>query len=126
MSLYVFIRIIHSSCAVLSLLGFAWRGLQKVIKGQVPEHFVVKVLPHIVDTVLLLSAIVLVVMSGQYPFVSPWVSAKVLALLIYISLGILLMRWRGASSARPVIYALTLLCGLYMITVAITKNPMPF
>ena len=126
MSLYVIIRIIHSSCALLSVLGFAGRGYLKVSKDEVPQKFVFKVLPHIVDTVLLVSAIVLVVMSGQYPFVSPWVTAKVLTLLVYITLGILLMRLKLEKAARVAIYALSLLCGGYMIMVAVSKNPIPF
>ena len=90
MSLYVLIRIVHSSCALLSISGFAVRGYLKVRADHVPQSFTFKVLPHIVDTVLLISAILLVIMSRQYPFVSPWVTAKVVTLLVYISGGILL------------------------------------
>ena len=124
--MYLTIKIIHASCAILSILGFAGRGFLKVSKGEVPPKFVFKVLPHIVDTVLLLSAITLVVMSGQYPFVSPWVTAKVLVLVAYIVLGILLMRLDLSKQGRGALYATTLLCGIYMIMVAITKNPLPW
>ena len=125
MSLYIIIRIIHSSCALLSVAGFAGRGYLKFSTGEVPQKFAFKVLPHIVDTVLLLSAIVLVILSGQYPFSSPWVTAKVLTLVVYIALGILLMRLNTDKSVRGILYVLALCCGVYMITVAITKNPLP-
>jgi len=126
MSLYILIRIFHASCALVSILGFAGRGYIKVTKGDVPRRFVFKVLPHIVDTLLLSSAIILVVMSGQYPFVSPWVTAKVLTLVAYILLGILLMRLQLEQAARGAVYALALLCALYMVMVAVSKNPIPF
>ena len=126
MSLYVFIRLIHSGCAVLSILGFAGRGYLRVSRGEVPQKFVYKVLPHIIDTVLLVSAILLVIMSGQTPFVSPWVTAKVTTLLVYIVLGILLMRLAATTTVRAIIYSLALLCGGYMMLVAVSKNPLPF
>lgn len=125
MSLYVIIRIIHSSCALLSVLGFAGRGYLKFSTGEVPQRFVFKVLPHVIDTVLLISAITLVVMSGQYPFVSSWVTAKVIVLFLYICLGILLMRLKVGKATRGALYAVALFCGVYMILVALTKNPMP-
>lgn len=126
MSLYVILRIIHSSCALLSIFGFAGRGYLKVSRNEVPQKFVFKVLPHIIDTVLLTSAIVLVFMSGQYPFVSPWVTAKVLTLIAYITLGILLMRLQLEQPARIAVFSLALLCAVYLVMVAITKNPIPF
>lgn len=125
MSLYVIIRTIHASCALLSVLGFAVRGCLKFSTGEVPQRFVFKVLPHIVDTVLLVSAITLVIMSGLYPLVSPWVTAKVLVLLLYISLGTLLMRLKVGKATRGALYSAALFCGVYMILVALTKTPVP-
>ncbi len=124
--MYLTIKILHASFALLSILGFAGRGYLKVSRNEIPTHFVHRVLPHIVDTVLLLSAITLVVLSRQYPFVSPWVTAKVIALVLYIGLGIALKRSQGSKAQRGTLYALTLLCGLYMLMVAVTKSPVPF
>ena len=47
----------------------------------------VKIVPHVVDTLLLVSALTLVFGSDQYPFEQPWLTAKVLALIVYIALG---------------------------------------
>ena len=52
----------------------------------------IRVLPHINDTVLLSAAVGLVLMSGQYPFVDAWLTAKVLGLTAYIILGSLALR----------------------------------
>jgi uncharacterized membrane protein SirB2 len=126
MSLYVLIRIVHTGCALLSIVGFAVRGYLKVRDDDVPQRFRFKVLPHIVDTVLLASAIVLVIMSGQYPFISPWVTAKVVTLLVYISGGILLMRLRLNRAMRGAAFVFTMLCGAYIILVAVSKRPLPW
>ncbi|MCB1670187.1 MAG: SirB2 family protein [Gammaproteobacteria bacterium] len=124
--MYLTIKIIHASCAILSVLGFAIRGFLKVKRNQAPGSFVFRVLPHIIDTILLLSAIVLVVMSGQYPFVVSWVTAKVIALIVYIGLGIVTMRSQATQGKRVLYYSLTLLTGLYILLVAASKNPIPF
>jgi uncharacterized membrane protein SirB2 len=126
MSLYTLIRIVHTSCALLSICGFAARGYLKVHQDNVPQSFKYKVLPHIVDTVLLASAIMLVILSGHYPFVSPWVTAKLVTLLVYISGGILLMRLRLGKIMRGVAYVFTMMCGAYIILVAFSKSPAPW
>ncbi len=123
--MYLTLKIIHASCAILSILGFAGRGFLKVTRNQVPGNFVYRVLPHIIDTILLLSALILVVISGQYPFVVPWVTAKVFALLAYIGLGISLMRADTDKRGRVVLYTLSLISGVYILLVAMTKNPVP-
>ena len=46
--------------------------------------------------VLLVSAIALAAITAQYPFVQPWLTAKVLALLAYILLGTVAIR-RGRT-----------------------------
>lgn len=124
--MYLTIKIIHASFALISILGFAWRGYLKVSRNELPRHFVYRVLPHIVDTILLTSAIFLVALSGQYPFVVSWVTAKVLALLVYIGLGITLMRSQADQGRRRLLYGLTLLSGIYILLVAASKSAIPF
>ena len=56
----------------------------------------VKIVPHVVDTLLLVSALTLVFWSDQYPFEQPWLTAKVLALIVYIALGTIALK-RGKN-----------------------------
>ena len=88
LNLYQFFKFIHVGCAVVSICGFTLRGLVLIKTGQKGEGVLFRIAPHIIDTVLLATAIILVVMSQQYPLVTPWVTAKVVALLVYIGLGI--------------------------------------
>ena len=87
MSLYYFIKIIHVSCAVLSFSGFILRGYWMLQESEWLQHKISRVLPHLIDTVLLVSAIALVIMSRQYPTLVNWVSIKIGLLLLYIVLG---------------------------------------
>ena len=86
-NLYYFIKIIHVSCAVLSFSGFILRGYWMLQESEWLQHKISRVLPHLIDTVLLVSAIALVIMSRQYPTLVNWVSIKIGLLLLYIVLG---------------------------------------
>ena len=122
--MYTFLKIIHMSFAMISILGFLVRGILKINESPIVEKKLVKVLPHVIDTVLLVSAITLVVMSGQYPWVAPWVGAKVLGLIVYIGLGVVVMRTAKTRQTRIVAFALALVTAAYILMVASTKTIM--
>ncbi len=122
--MYTFIKIIHMSFAMISILGFLVRGILKINESPLVEKKLVKVLPHVIDTVLLVSAIILVVMSGQYPWVAPWVGAKMLGLIVYIGLGVVVMRTAKTRQARIIAFALALVTAAYILMVASTKTIM--
>ncbi len=120
---YAAIKFVHVACAVLSIAGFAWRGLLMLRDSPLLRARPVRVLPHIVDTVLLLSAGVLAWKSAQYPFVEPWLTAKVLALVAYIVLGTVALKRGRSQRVRVVAFALALLTAGYIVSVALTKSP---
>ncbi|MDX1490685.1 MAG: SirB2 family protein [Pseudohongiellaceae bacterium] len=121
MTTYMFIKIIHMTCAMISIVGFATRGVLKIQGSAVLEKKLVKVLPHVIDTVLLASAIVLVVMSGQYPFATPWVTAKLLGLIVYIGLGVVLMKKAKTKQSQIITFVLALVTIGYILMVATRK-----
>jgi uncharacterized membrane protein SirB2 len=84
---------------------------------------VTRVLPHVVDTVLLLSAIALALRIAQYPFVHAWLSAKVLALLAYIVLGSIALKHGRSRRVRALSYGMALVVFLYIVGVAVTRSP---
>lgn len=120
--MYTLVKIIHMSFALISVLGFIARGILKIKESPIVEKKLIKVLPHVIDTVLLVSAIVLVVMSGQYPWVAPWVSAKILGLIVYIGLGVVVMRVAKTPKARMIAFVFAIITALYIFMVAATKS----
>ena len=120
--MYTFIKIIHMSFAMISVLGCLARGILKINESPLVDKKLVRVLPHVIDTVLLASAITLVIMSGQYPWVAPWVSAKILGLVVYIGLGVVVMRTAKTRQARIAAFALALITAGYVFMVASTKT----
>jgi uncharacterized membrane protein SirB2 len=84
----------------------------------------VKVLPHVIDTLLLLSAISLTIQIQQYPFVSSWLTVKVVALIMYILFGMLALRRGRTKLQRIFFFALAMLTFGFMVTVALSHQPL--
>ena len=114
MNTYLIIKIVHMTCAMLTTLGFALRGYWMVTESSLLQSKPAKILPHIIDTLLLLSAIVLVVMSRQYPFVVGWVTFKVILLVAYIVLGTMALK-RGKTRQQRIIYLVASIVTLLVI-----------
>jgi uncharacterized membrane protein SirB2 len=125
MSLYLFVKYVHVGCVVLSLAGFAARGALMLRGSPLLQARFVRVAPHVVDTLLLASALWLAWMMQQYPFVHGWLTAKVLGLLAYIILGSIALRRGHTRAVRLAALAGALLAAGYVVAVALTKNPLP-
>jgi uncharacterized membrane protein SirB2 len=126
MSYYLLVKYVHVGSVVLSLAGFAARGLLMLADSPLLNARLVRVAPHVVDTVLLASALWLAWMLGQYPFVHGWLTAKVLGLVAYIVLGAVALRRGRTKRARLAAFAAALLAAAYIVAVALTRDPLVF
>ena len=117
------LKAIHVGSAMLSITGFVLRGMWMLQGSPLLKARVTRILPHVVDTVLLLSAVALALRIEQYPFVHAWLSAKVLALLAYIVLGSIALKYGRSRRTRALSYGLALAVFLYIVGVAVTRSP---
>ncbi|THF64379.1 SirB2 family protein [Pseudothauera rhizosphaerae] len=124
--MYLALKHLHVSCVVLSIAGFTLRGLWMLAGSRLLGHRLTRVLPHIVDSVLLLSAVALAAMSGQYPFVAGWVTAKVAGLLAYIVLGAVALRRGRTRTVRAAAFVGALAVYGWVVSVALSRNPAGF
>ena len=85
----------------------------------------VRIVPHVIDTILLLSAICLAYMLAQYPFVHAWLTAKVLALVAYIVLGSLALKRGRSKRVRIMALIAAITVFAYIVMVALQHNPWP-
>lgn len=90
------------------------------------QHPVSKLLPHVIDSLLLATALIMVFMSSQYPFVLDWLTAKVIALLVYILLGMVALKWGKTFNIRVLAWGLAVLTFVYIISVALSRSVLPF
>lgn len=123
-NIFVGFRLLHISCALLSVSGFALRGYWVITENPLRQRRLARVLPHIVDTLLLGSALGMLVIWQTGPQELPWLIAKIAGLLLYIALGMVALRFGRTRRVRIVSFALALLTVAYIIAVAYTKSPL--
>lgn len=121
---YLVLRQIHAGFAVATLLMFFGRGALLLAGRPLPR--ILRWLPHLNDTLLLAAAITLAVWSGQYPFQQSWLTAKVIALVVYILLGKQALRAGLSWQKRLPWFGAALLSIAYIFAVALKRNPWPF
>jgi len=125
-TLAALLKLIHVSCALVSIAGFALRGYWMAVDNSLLQHRVAKVLPHVVDALLLGSALALLFVLHLSPLTQPWLSAKIIALLLYIGLGMEALRFGQSKKIKVCAYLLALLTAGYMVSVAYSKSPLGF
>ena len=123
---YILVKYLHVSFVVLSGTGFVLRGAWMLQGSPMLARRWVRVLPHVVDTVLLASAIALAVMMEQYPLVHGWLTAKVLGLIAYIALGTIALKRGRTRAVRITAFGGALLVFAYIVAVAMTKSALPY
>jgi uncharacterized membrane protein SirB2 len=85
-----------------------------------------RILPHVVDTLLLASALAMAWLSGQYPFAQSWLTAKLFGLLAYIGCGTIALKHGRTRPVRALFLLLALLAYAYIVSVALTRSPLPY
>lgn len=123
---YLALKHLHITAVLLSGTGFFLRGLLMLGDSPVLTRRWLKVAPHVVDTVLLGSAIAMAVMSAQYPFVQPWLTAKFFGLLAYILLGMMALKRGRTKAVRAGFFIAALAAFAFIVTVALTRDPLGF
>ncbi len=123
---YIAIKHLHLTCVGLSGSLFLLRGVWKMRGSAMLDKRWVKVLPHVIDTLLLASALTLAVLSGQYPFQQNWLTAKLFALILYIVLGTLALKRGKTPAIRTTAFVAAILVFAYIISVALSRQVIPF
>jgi uncharacterized membrane protein SirB2 len=124
--MYLAVKYVHVISVVLSLTGFFLRGILMMRDSPLLGVRWVRVLPHINDTVLLVAALSLAAMSGQYPFVVGWITATVLGVIAYIILGALALRDASTRRMRIICWFASLAVFGWIVSVALTRQPIGF
>ncbi|MGV6858331.1 MAG: SirB2 family protein [bacterium] len=116
---------VHVTAVILSLTGFLGRGLLMIRESPWLHTRPAKVLPHVVDTVLLGSAIGLVFMRGFYPWEQPWLLGKIIGLLLYILIGTVAIKRGKTKTVRVVAWLLALAVFANIVLMALTHQLPP-
>ena len=120
---YASIKLLHQSAVALSGLGFLVRGSASFRGSTWTEGRLARTLPHVVDTILLVSGVTLAAMLHFNLANTPWLLSKILGLLLYIALGVVALRPRIELKIRRFAWALALVVLAWIASVAVLKNP---
>jgi uncharacterized membrane protein SirB2 len=121
---YLVLRNVHIGCAVLTIALFVLRGALMLADSARLNGPLLRYLPHVVDTVLLTSALMLTTVIRQYPFSTGWLTAKVLLLVAYVVLGSIALKRGRTRAVRVAAYVAALATIGFLVTVARAHHPL--
>ena len=123
---YALIKTVHQGAVALSGAGFFARGAAALAGAAWVRGRLARTLPHIVDSVLLASALMLAWMLRLTPGNAPWLMAKIVGLLAYIGLGVVALRPGPPMPVRAAAWAAALAVVGWIVSVALLKDPLGF
>ena len=122
---YVAIKHAHMMFAIISITLFMLRAWLAVPAPARIKSKLLKILPHVIDTLLLSFGIWLAVLSKQIPFDnSPWLTAKVIGLVLYIVVGTIAIKRGKTQSQRLIATFASIAIFAYIYGVAVSKSPL--
>ena len=122
--LYLYLKHAHVFFVATSIVFFVFRGGLMFADSTWLQHPLLKYTPHVVDTLLLASAVWLMFLIHQYPIAQSWLTVKVVLLLVYIVLGSFALKHGRSKFRRGIYFALALTVVLFMVSVARAHQPL--
>ena len=120
----VWVKCLHVLLAASSIVGFVYRSHLKYNSPDALREKIFKILPHCVDTLLLITGFILAYTYFKAPFSQPWLQLKMVALVGYIFSGVLVLRFSKTHAQLILSFFLSLLFIGTILFFALTKfNP---
>jgi len=114
------LKYLHLTLVVFVVVSFVGRVFLAELKPEMLRRKWLRIAPHFLDTLLLLSGIGLIFQGDWLSAEYAWIIAKLVALLCFIGLGAVAMRRQG--KIRWLAFAGALLCLIYIAMVAVSKQ----
>ena len=116
------IKDIHMLTAFISISFFIVRFIWVMRDSEMMSEKWVKIVPHVNDTILLVAAIMLAISIQQYPFVDSWLTAKFIALILYIGFGMFALKRAKTKKGKGVFFILAVMSFAYIAGVALARS----
>ena len=121
---YLLLRNVHIGCAGLTIALFVLRGALMLAESPRLNGPLLRYLPHVVDTVLLTTALMLTTVICQYPFSTGWLTVKVVVLVAYVVLGSIALKRGRTRAVRVTAFVAALATIGFLVTVARAHHPL--
>jgi len=114
------IKYLHLTFILLSIISFVGRVIILEIRPELLKVKILKIAPHVINTLLLLTGFTLVFQGGWLAGEYGWIIAKLVALLGYVGFGIITLKAQGTN--KWLAFSAAIACFVYIGIVAATKN----
>ena len=120
-------RIVNARCVVELQRPFENGKPQVTLNGSpIMQKRWVRIVPHVVETLLLISALALAYTINQYPFVDAWLTAKIGGLVLYVGFGYVALSGGMSKTVSFWTWMAAQAAFFYIVLVAITHDPSPW
>lgn len=116
------VKIIHVSSAVLTVISFTVRGFWMVRDCDLLQSKPVKIIPPIIDSVLLISGIILIFEYYRNFFQHDWLLIKLVSVFLYIITGSIALKYGRRKTIRVQALIVSWCLLAIIITTAMTRN----
>ncbi len=120
------LKAVHLLCVAATYTLFVLRGVWMMRESPNLRKRWVLIAPHVIDTLLIASAVAMAMLIRQYPGSSDWLTAKLIALLVYIALGTMALKRGRTRRQRIAAWIAAQAVFFYIVAVAVTHNPAPW
>ncbi|MCE0494461.1 SirB2 family protein [Vibrio salinus] len=93
--MYLLVKNVHILTVLISVVLLTFRFVLMLRDSGKKHHRFLNVFPHVNDSVLLLSGVYLIYLTGSLPFTSsaPWLTEKLMCVVAYIALGLYALKF---------------------------------
>lgn len=123
--MYAILKHLHLIALSLSFVLFFVRGVLMIRHSSSVNHRSFLIAPHIINAVLIGSGVTLTIVLGLSPSTQSWLMAKLIALIVYIGLGVIAFK-HSNPNIRKILWVIALVVFIFIVSIAITKNPLGF
>ena len=122
---YPEIRLVHITAALMSGSLFLLRAIGlNLLWASWPLSPALRILSYSIDTILLTAALMLLVVTRQYPFVDSWLTMKVVVMLpLYVVLGYWALRAKRLEQRFAAMVG-AVLAFLFIYSIARAHSPL--
>ena len=125
--MYQALKHTHMLMVALTILLFVLRGLWMMLDSPRLKDKWVRIFPHVIDTLLLITGLWMAIGYLGWPSAGQgWITAKIVALIVYIGLGTVAIKRGRTKAVRTAAFCGALLVVAYIVAVAFAKNPIPW
>ena len=121
---YLVLKSLHVITAIVTISGFLLRGYWMLLDSENLQRRIVRVLPHVIDTLFLLSGLAMLWLLHLNPATQPWLLAKFAGLVAYVLLGMVALRRGQTRQVRAIAFVAAVSSFAYIVGVALAKSPL--